>query len=163
MVFSGPVDSGINRAGAHGCDAMSGEAIMYTVFVRDEQGNMKVVHDWRSGDEPALMGEADMVELVGRIRAAYPHATQGLEFCFWYSGDSWGRAGGTRITPAYDKLMTFRAFIFGAPTIPPDLPEPRVPLERTVLAAITSDEREAAGGWQGVDRELHDVPIKIDA
>ena len=142
---------------------MSGEALMYTVFVRDEQGNMKVVHDWRGGDEPAMMGETDMVDLVGRIRAAYPNATVGLEFCFWYSGDSWGRAGGSRITPAYDDLMTFRAFISGAEQVPPDLSEPRRPLERTVLAAITSAERDAAGGWHGVDRELHDVPLKLDA
>ena len=40
---------------------------MYTVFVRDEQGNMKVVHDWRGGDEPAIMGETDMVVISGPV------------------------------------------------------------------------------------------------
>ena len=33
---------------------------MYTVFVRDEQGNMKVVHDWRGGDAPHIMGDGEL-------------------------------------------------------------------------------------------------------
>ena len=136
---------------------------MYTVFVRDEQGNMKGVLDWRGGDAPHIMGDDDMAELVNRIRAAYPHATRGLEFCYWYSGDSARSASGKRHTDAYDDLMTFRAFVFGAENVPPDLPEPRPPMERTALPAITSKELDAAGGWHSVARELLDVPLKIDA
>jgi len=115
---------------------------MYTLLIRDEQGNMRVVHDWHRGDEPHLYGHADCAALAARIRAAYPNATHGLEFCYYYTGDDRHGTGNAKVTDAFPQLPRFGRFLF-TQTPDPDADTPRVALPRTAPPARTKAEVDA--------------------
>ena len=122
---------------------------MYTLLIRDEQGNMRVVHDWHRGDEPHLYGDPDCRALAAKIREAYPNATAGLEFCYYYTGDDRGQMGNTRATDAFDALPRFGRFLFGKDP-DPDAERPRAALDRTAPPARTKAviDAEAAAAQQ---------------
>jgi len=104
---------------------------MLTLLVRDEQGNMRVVHDWHSHPEPHLMGADECAKLAGKIRNHYPNTTHGLEFVYYYTGDDHSPTRDRRITDAYDSLPRFGRFLFSDLEPEPDTDTPRVRVART--------------------------------
>ena len=129
---------------------------MYTVLIRDEQGNMKVVHDWHTGSKPYLMSPQACQEYVSKLRAKYPYASKGLEFAYYYTGDDWSAMRPTRQTKEFDDLPDFRHML---KTNAPDWVAPRENLERTAAPARTEQSvRQSDGkrlyvckncGWKG--------------
>jgi hypothetical protein len=125
---------------------------MYTLLIRDEQGNMRVVHDWHRGDEPHLYGDADCQALAAKIRGAYPNTTAGLELCYYYTGDDRRGMSNTRTTDAFDALPRFGRFLFSKEAAEPDAETPRVALERTAPPARSKAavDAEVAAAQQAV-------------
>ena len=115
---------------------------MYTLLIRDEQGNMRVLHDWHRGHEPSLMGHDDCQGMAQKIRQAYPNATHGLEFCYYYTGDDWSGMTNTKMTDAFVDLPKFGKFLYSDKPSEPDMPEIRSPLPRTAPCARLREEVE---------------------
>jgi hypothetical protein len=134
---------------------------MYTLLIRDEQGNMRVVCDWHGNDKPSLMGHEDCKAVAQKIRKAYPNATYGLEFGYYYTGDDWKGMSSTRLTDAFDSLPKFGRFLYTDETPEPDLPEQRVPLHRTAPRARLKEavEQEVQ---ESIQRDRSNVLFNCD-
>ena len=111
---------------------------MYTLLVRDEHGNMKIIHDWHNDPKPHLLSHSACCELAQKIRLAYPNASYGLEFSYYFTGDSRLPLKPTRITVAFDALPDFRDFVLhNHPQ--PDCHQRRMPLPRTAPHSRSSN------------------------
>lgn len=134
---------------------------MCTLLVRDEQGNMRIVHDWWRKDD-----DISFVELVSRIRKAYPNASFGLEFGYYYTGDDRSPQQDTKVTEAFERLPNFRSIHLQDLVQESDWKEQRTLLKRTAPrmrikgSMIKREKREAEGkknaptfrcscGWSG--------------
>ncbi len=133
--------------------------IMYSLLIRDEQGNMRVVHDWHRGDKPHLMGHADCAALAAKIRAAYPNATQGLEFCYYYTGDDRRGTSNAKLTDAFDALPRFGRFLF-TDTPDPDSAAPRSALSRTAPPARTKAAVDAEVAAAQANLKTKGAPLR---
>ncbi len=116
---------------------------MYSLLIRDEQGNMRVVHDWMRGDRPHMCDSSKCGDLARRIRSAYPNATHGLGFGFYYTGDDRKPPSDVRVNEAYEQLPDFRSFVLPDGPPDPDLPTKRTPLPQTAPHMTTQAELKA--------------------
>jgi len=86
------------------------------------------------------MGHEHCKSVAQKIRKAYPNATHGLEFCYYYTGDDWSGMSNTKATDAFSALPKYGAFLFTDQTPEPDEANKRTPLPRTVPRARLNEE-----------------------
>ena len=81
---------------------------MFTIVVRDEQENMKVVYDWHTEKKPHFMSVDGCNKLVAELRNLYPNASKGVAFGYDYTGDDWSTMRPNRTSEGFNQPPDFR-------------------------------------------------------